>query len=354
MHKRSEEGRKRKLEQKTLNRKKKAKALVEEKLNAEKKKEAAFQELKSELDRIYHQKNLLQQVVFNQKKQTTCQYIGKYFAGTQVTSSKRFKVRKALLDYLPTTPAFINEGMIRPHECTKSWKGVFGCVTLINMPSVTKETLAMKTVSLELLKGEEILCEAKVMHTLSGHSCFPWIYGILKPNKIVMQYLGRFEDDNAIVDTVNSILGRKIVNSKQWLQYTNQILRAVSFMHDCMILHNDIKGDNVVLLQHLHLVKIIDFGKATHISNPAVYNLKDTSREKYNRDHRYLAWELRNKPNTKQSVLTDTYSLGYLIKYIGYYENISVLHELGRSMKCIDALQRTSIKEAIEKTCTEI
>ncbi len=58
-----------------------------------------------------------------------------------------------------------------------------------------------------------------------------------------------------------------------------------------------------------NVVKIIDFGKSTLTSKPLLYNLVPGSEEqkKYNR---HLAHELRNNQGSKQTILTDTYSIG--------------------------------------------
>ena len=95
-----------------------------------------------------------EKIILNKKKQATCQYIGKYFGVTLLTSSRRFKVRQALLVFLPRSPAVINEWMISAHSCAKVQNGVFGSVTLIKKLTVTNDVLVMKTVSLEFLKGE--------------------------------------------------------------------------------------------------------------------------------------------------------------------------------------------------------
>ena len=84
------------------------------------------------------------------------------------------------------------------------------------------------------------------------------------------------------------------------------------------------------------IVKLIDFGKTTHVTQPVMYNLDEANRKIYNEKHRYLAHELRNIPHSKQSVATDIYSIGYLIKYVGYYEDISFLYDLSRSIKTVE------------------
>ena len=60
---------------------------------------------------------------------------------------------------------------------------------------------------------------------------------------------------------------------------------------------------------------LVDFGKATMIECSFTYNvaLNDECRNLYNDKHRHLAYELRNVPNTKQSPLTDGYSIGNMI-----------------------------------------
>lgn len=93
------------------------------------------------------------------------------------------------------------------------------------------------------------------------------------------------------------MLGLNLVDFCEWIIYVQEILEAVYFMHDCLILHNDLKADNFIPLKHLKSVKIVDFGKATHINYLVVYNLTEKSGEKYNSYHRHLAHELRNQFN---------------------------------------------------------
>ena len=95
-------------------------------------------------------------------------------------------------------------------------------------------------------------------------------------------------------------------------------------------------------------VKIIDFGKATHVKQPLQYNLNDKSKELYNQRNRYLAQQLRNVRGTSQNIMTDTYSVGYLLKYIGYYELLSDIYEIGRQMKAISITDRLSLSAAVK------
>ena len=62
------------------------------------------------------------------------------------------------------------------------------------------------------------------------------------------------------------------------------------------------------------LCKTSRFGKATLFAFPKVYNSQPGSdiAEKYRTFHRHLAHELRNVPGSKQSGITDAYSIGFI------------------------------------------
>ena len=78
------------------------------------------------------------------------------------------------------------------------------------------------------------------------------------------------------------------------------------YMHQLGLLHNDIKGNNVII--HRKQVKIVDFGKVTLIANPQTYDLHESERKLYNVKHRYLAHKLRNTQRSPQPILSDTSS----------------------------------------------
>ena len=114
------------------------------------------------------------------------------------------------------------------------------------------------------------------------------------------------------------------------------------------ILHNDIKCDNVVIAEQ---VKIIDFGKATIVSSPLIYNIRkgtDAS-DVYNKRHRHLAYELRNIPFSSQCFKTDIYSIGYMFKHCASIIQYTPIIQLGRLMKSQEIDDRISLANAIDK-----
>ena len=133
----------------------------------------------------------------------------------------------------------------------------------------------------------------------------------------------------------------------QWILDAQQIVEGVMFLHQTGILHNDIKPDNVILRGwNLCQVTIIDFGKARCKCKAIIYNLSKEQSHKYNENHRHLAHELRNNCNCKQNELTDTYSVGYILKHVGYYENFNFLYNTGRKLKDVSISNRMKLIEA--------
>ena len=96
---------------------------------------------------------------------------------------------------------------------------------------------------------------------------------------------------------------------------------------------------------------MIDFGKATLVKKPLVYNIDPNSDRsaKYNKVHRHLAYELRNFRNTKQSFNTDAFSIGYMFKHAAAVIPYSPIIELGRLLKDRNVLLRISVDNALDK-----
>ena len=79
--------------------------------------------------------------------------------------------------------------------------------------------------------------------------------------------------------------------------------------------------------------KDIRFGKATHANKPAIYNLTDEEKLKYNKHHRHLAHELRNIKGSKQSSSTDAFSVERVRKSIGHIMNLENIKKISFMLK---------------------
>ena len=97
-------------------------------------------------------------------------------------------------------------------------------------------------------------------------------------------------------------------------------MQGIGIIHERFnILHNDIHPGNIIVNNVSNRAIIINFGKVTPVSNQITYNLTESQKYVYNRNHRHLAHELRNIAGTKQSEATDAYSVGFVVKRIGCY-----------------------------------
>ena len=106
-----------------------------------------------------------------------------------------------------------------------------------------------------------------------------------------------------------------------WLEILNEITCGLEHLHQKhKILHNDLKGDNIVLTQTTNVgvsigAVIIDFGKACDISKGKHYHLSKDEKEQYKIDHPHIAPDLRDGL-CHQCVFSDIYSFGRIISII--------------------------------------
>ena len=102
-----------------------------------------------------------------------------------------------------------------------------------------------------------------------------------------------------------------------WMNLLKEIACGLEYLHNKQkIIHNDIKGDNIVLSSSILLstVKaiIIDFGKACDITKGKRYKLSEDEKHQYKSVHTHIAPDLRDGVCT-QSVSSDIYSFGKLV-----------------------------------------
>ena len=68
--------------------------------------------------------------------------------------------------------------------------------------------------------------------------------------------------------------------------------------------------------------------------------------EKYNKCHRRLAYEIRNVKGTKQSICTNTYLVGCLLKSIGRYQKTDLLFNVGRKRNLNNSCKRLTLQDS--------
>ncbi|XP_066915199.1 raf homolog serine/threonine-protein kinase-like [Clytia hemisphaerica] len=188
-------------------------------------------------------------------------------------------------------------------------KGVFGEI------SVRKIDFLGVYCARKSIRGSaaDLRSEALVLLKLSGHPCFPFLYGMEENHAILMEYISGKKNTLAPSLTLSDVIRNKtLLSTRVCFEICRKLVAGMTYLHDNGILHNDLHGRNIILRPD-HSPCIVDFGKATLVTSPIIYNLTYGSKEQilYNKVHRHLAYELRNVPNSPQTPQTDVYSLGY-------------------------------------------
>lgn len=115
---------------------------------------------------------------------------------------------------------------------------------------------------------EEIKLEINVLKKYSNHRNIATYYGAFikksSPGKddqlwLVMEYCGA----GSVTDLVKSTKGQSL--KEEWIAYIcREILRGLSYLHTCKVIHRDIKGQNVLLTDNAE-VKLVDFGVSAQL-----------------------------------------------------------------------------------------
>ena len=110
---------------------------------------------------------------------------------------------------------------------------------------------------------EEIKLEINVLKKYSHHRNIATYYGAFikksPPGKddqlwLVMEYCGA----GSVTDLVKSIKAQSL--KEDWIAYIcREVLRGLTHLHACKVIHRDIKGQNVLLTDNAE-VKLVDFG----------------------------------------------------------------------------------------------
>ena len=111
---------------------------------------------------------------------------------------------------------------------------------------------------------------------------------------------------------------KDLIMGVDWMKVIGHIISGLEHLY-CRhkVLHNDLKGDSIVLSSSSDTpcsitAVIIDFGKACDSSKGKVYKLSHSERENYKTYHPHIAPDLRDGL-CPQSMSSDIFSLGRLI-----------------------------------------
>ena len=106
-----------------------------------------------------------------------------------------------------------------------------------------------------------------------------------------------------------------ILDGHAWILLCAQLLEASYLHEEAHVFHNDLKVDNVLVARSVALtgenyqVVLIDFCKATRLSEAKHYNLSEFERREYIRKYSHIVPE----GELKRSTFSDMFSFGSFV-----------------------------------------
>ncbi|XP_071953871.1 uncharacterized protein [Antedon mediterranea] len=237
-------------------------------------------------------------------------------------------------------------------------RGVFGKVELMQFLP-TRTLVAVKTVYLDANAPDKtrnhirqkFQCEVRAMQLTSTHYAFPFLIGVVDeghPLRLVAMFLG----DHKTLEskTISRFLksAENGITNVQWLNIVLDVVLGVKFLHKNHLLHNDLKGDNilVVFADCRWAGRIIDLGQVSSLNHPQEYRLCEEEKARFRKNHTHIAPELVSGTH-KESTASDIFQIGLIVKEIGSKRNMTFLESLGDSCINKDPYRRPRITDIL-------
>jgi len=136
-----------------------------------------------------------------------------------------------------------------------------------------------------------------------------------------------------------------------WLDVIRKVAEALLHVHNTGFLHNDIKGNNVVLDNRdgsKFTPILIDFGKSlpmTGLKGPK--NLSAEQQTRYKKEYPHIAPEIV-EGKRGQSIASDIFSLGHMTEVIFTKAKLGPLPDVLQRALVPDPDRRPALKEILE------
>ena len=230
--------------------------------------------------------------------------------------------------------------------------GTFGkCFTAVyrrDFRVIVKEIKMKERTREEIGRAKrEVLHEASVLSELGDHPGLPHLFGVCSekaPFYLVLQH--------HVVEGQNMTLSKAvtsgvIANDGECVTILRETGEILLFLHTKGFLHNDLKGNNVVLDGANHKPVLIDFGKSRKISQ-ARFLKPEVNIEEACKRYPHIAPELHR--GDRQSKESDVYSFGALISRVlkdGTF-NIPALKRVAKRSLSVTPGKRPELKDVLK------
>ena len=224
-------------------------------------------------------------------------------------------------------------------------EGSFGkCIAATYME---RHEVCVKIMKRGVMNEAHLLQEARVLTTVGDHKHIPYCFGVCRSNLMLVMSLHMLNGKPLTLDAAIEVCGH-VMQEGNGVKYLYQTASAIAYMHEKGYLHNDIKGNNIILdgTQNGDIKAIlIDYGKACHQTKAKRYNLTAEERQQHKVKYPQIAPDLRDGL-VAQNVKTDTFALGRMINTIcKLYRMLEELHEVATSCLAYASQDRPELKE---------
>ena len=238
-----------------------------------------------------------------------------------------------------------------------------GCFGIVKLQVYRGILVAVKQLLPQSLK-EDVQHEAEILSQLC-HPYLPYLFGVItkrQPYSIIMQFHGLKDISYPYSLTLHCELHHKKLglNSIEWLLLCGQLLEAVVYLHcSASLLHNDIKGDNIVIghcqsnSTTSYQILLVDFGKACMADRGKKLILNAVEQEEHIAKFPHIAPEVL-KGECSQTTLSDMFSLGRVFCQIASRGGQSTacrlmeqLNFIGENCRHVKYQQRYSAQQAL-------
>lgn len=243
----------------------------------------------------------------------------------------------------------INRNLLVTRESARIGSGTFGnCYLALHRGEfevAVKEIKQSKHISAKEAKSE-VIREARVLSTLGDHAGLPHLFGVCTsqpPYCLILQFHKIDCHSVTLHEAAATILKNNLLDSVSMFR---SVCDALSYIHSQGFLHNDLKGNNVVLEKRnegYHPI-IIDFGKSIKLCKVRLRKPKvnvDTAIQRFP----HIAPEVHR--GERQSTSSDVYSFGHMLACFqkkGELNN-SILCSIAHKCTSSNRTKRPSLQE---------
>lgn len=204
--------------------------------------------------------------------------------------------------------------------------------------------------------NSKLVFKEAMMMKLCSHPSIPSVYGVCidsKPHSLVMQFFGYRPTSRSATLRDFIYSDKASMSDNGWLLFLKQLCEALIHMHSLQILHNDIKDDNILVIEDpqtkFKLPILTDFGKSRFFYDAKSYILTSAEKSIYYQRHKHIAPELVEGFG-KQSIYSDIFAFGYVVKRICEAKaksNAILQNIVDKCYKCIYYMNRMKLKQVV-------